>query len=414
MDDVQAVDDRTFTIHWKQLYPDAAHLSGRDRNVPALPRHLLEEAFANESLQGITENSYWARGFVGLGPYKVLNWEPGAAIEVGAFDGHATGRPKIDRMRMIFISDADTALANMLSGEVDLASATALRPAQSISLRQQWEGRNAGTVFYQVFVWHGLIVQFLPQLVSPHSLLDARVRRALAHAVDRPGLNEGVFFSLAKEADYFLPPNSQWGPDVDRGVVKHDLDPRLSEQLMREAGYDKGSDGVWVSPAEGPFSMELRFGTADSSEAAVIAKSWETAGFKVDQKVTPPNLAFDLATKFGYPGVSITTIPATERTVASPVPGNIPTPDNGWRGGSQVSWTNPTYTDLVTQFASTLDRGQRGQQMTQMAHIFSDELAAISVFFPPNVWANTASLKGPKEQGPETNVYWNIEQWELQ
>ena len=71
--------------------------------------------------------------------------------------------------------------------------------------------------------------------------------------------------------------------------------------------------------------------------------------------LTSPALAFDLATKFGYPGVSITTIPATERTVLSPVPGNIPNPDNGWRGGSQVSWTNPTYTDLVGQFTHNED-----------------------------------------------------------
>ena len=414
IDEVQAVDARTFVIRWKQLYPDAAHLSGRDRNLPALPRHLLEEAFANESTQGIVDNAYWARGFVGLGPYKVVSWEPGAFIELAAFDGHATGRAKIDRMKLIFISDADTALSNMLSGEVDLASATALRIPQSVSLRQQWEGRNAGTVFYQVFVWHGLIVQFLPALVSPRSLGDVRVRRALAHAMDRPGISEAVFAGLAKEADYFLPPNSQWGPDVERGAVKHNFDPRLTEQLMRDAGYEKGSDGVFTSPSEGPFVAELRFGTADGNEAAVLAKDWESAGFKIEQKVTPPALAFDLATKFGYPGVSITTMPATERTVVSPVPGNIPTPDNGWRGGSQISWTNPAYTDLVNQFTSTLDRAQRGQQMTQMARLYGEEIPAISLFFPLNAWANVASLKGPKEQGPETNVYWNVEQWELQ
>jgi peptide/nickel transport system substrate-binding protein len=414
IDEVQAVDARTFVIRWKQLYPDAAHLSGRDRNLPALPRHLLEETFGSESLQGLIEHRYWAHGFVGLGPYRVVNWEPGAAIEVAAFEGHATGRPKIDRMRFVFISDADTALANMLSGELDLASATALRIPQSISLRQQWEGRQAGTVFYQVFVWHGLIVQLLPALATPRSLLDTRVRKALAHAIDRPGLNEGVFAGTAKEADYLLPPNSQWGPDIERGAVKHSLDPRRSEQLMREAGYEKGADGIYASPTEGPFVMELRFGTADSSEAAVVAKDWENAGFRIDQKMVPPAQAFDLAMKFGYPSVNITTFPATERTVAAPVPGNIPTPENGWRGGSQLSWTNPAYTALVVEFTSTLDRAQRGQQMTQMARIFGDELPTISLFFPPNVWAHSASLKGPREQGPETNVYWNIDQWELQ
>jgi ABC-type transport system substrate-binding protein len=129
--------------------------------------------------------------------------------------------------------------------------------------------------------------------------------------------------------------------------------------------------------------------------------------------MVPPALALDLATKFGFPGLAITTMPATERTVVSPVPGNLPTPENGWRGGSQLSWTNPAYTALVGQFTATLDRDQRGQQMTQMAQVFGEELPAISLHFPPLVWAHTAALRGPREGPPETNVFWNVEEWEL-
>ena len=54
---------------------------------------------------------------------------------------------------------------------------------------------------------------------------------------------------------------------------------------------------------------------------------------------------------------------------------------------------------LVSQFTSTLDREQRGQQMTQMAGVFGEDLPAISLLFPPLVWAHAASLRGPHE-GP--------------
>ena len=43
--------------------------------------------------------SFWTVDFVGAGPYKVDRWEPGSYIESVAFDGHALGRPKIDRLR---------------------------------------------------------------------------------------------------------------------------------------------------------------------------------------------------------------------------------------------------------------------------------------------------------------------------
>jgi peptide/nickel transport system substrate-binding protein len=236
----------------------------------------------------------------------------------------------------------------------------------------------------------------------------------VAHGVDRAGINDAIHASIAKEGDFFLPPNSQWGAEVQRGAVKHDFDLRLSEQLLREAGYEKGSDGIFASSADGPLQIELRAGTADGNEAAILAKTWESAGFKVEQRIIPPALALDLATKYSYPGLSITTIPATERTVVAPVPGNIPTPENGWRGGSQLGWTNPEYTGLVRQFTSTLERDQRGQQMTQMARVFGTDLPAISLHFPPLVWAAAASLKGPHEGPPETNVYWDMQQWELQ
>jgi ABC-type transport system substrate-binding protein len=196
--------------------------------------------------------------------------------------------------------------------------------------------------------------------------------------------------------------------------VKHDFDVRLSEQLLREAGYDRGPDGIFTHPTDGPLQFELRAGTADGNEAAILAKTWESAGFRVEQKMTPPALALDLANKYGYPGLTITTIPATERTVVAPIPGNIPTPDNGWRGGSQLTWTNPEYTALVRQFSSTLERDQRGQQMTQMARVFGTDLPAISLLFPPLVWVSATQLKGPHEGPPETNVFWDIQQWELQ
>jgi hypothetical protein len=49
-----------------------------------------------------------------------------------------------------------------------------------------------------------------------------------------------------------------------------------------------------------------------------------------------------------------------------------------------------------------------------MARIFGEELPAISLQFPPLVWATAASLKGPHEGPPETNVFWNIQDWEIQ
>ncbi|MPZ14190.1 MAG: hypothetical protein GEU73_07155 [Chloroflexi bacterium] len=60
----------------------------------------------------------WAQEYVGLGPYRVERWEPGSAIEAVAFEQHAVGRSKIDRVRVVFIDGANAILASLLTGHV--------------------------------------------------------------------------------------------------------------------------------------------------------------------------------------------------------------------------------------------------------------------------------------------------------
>src|SRR5207237_839452 len=61
IEEVVAPDSRTLLIKWKQPYPDAAHLAGRDRQFPALPRHLLQATFESESADSFSNLPYWTR-----------------------------------------------------------------------------------------------------------------------------------------------------------------------------------------------------------------------------------------------------------------------------------------------------------------------------------------------------------------
>src|SRR5437588_5218436 len=148
VDDVVAGDPRTLVITWKRPYPDAGHMAGRDRQLPALPRHLLQSAFESESADTFTNLSYWTRDYIGLGPFKLTRWEPGAFIEASAFDLHARGKAKIERMKISFLRDRNTALANALSGEVDILADNAIQYQDAQTLRREWSASTpaGGTV----------------------------------------------------------------------------------------------------------------------------------------------------------------------------------------------------------------------------------------------------------------------------
>jgi ABC-type transport system substrate-binding protein len=105
--------------------------------------------------------------------------------------------------------------------------------------------------------------------------------------------------------------------------------------------------------------------------------------------------------------------PSVDRNAVSYTPDNIPTAENRWRGSNRSGWNQSEYVRLAEQFISTLDPRERSEQVAQMARIYSEDVAAVSLYFPPAAWAWTAALKGPKDQPPDTNVLWDVQTWEL-
>jgi len=95
MEEVVAVDDRTVVIRWRSSYPNADALEAED--FQPLPRHILGDAYQPEQIENFGRLLFWTTEYVGLGPYRLDRWQPGASLEAIAFDGHAWGRPKIDR-----------------------------------------------------------------------------------------------------------------------------------------------------------------------------------------------------------------------------------------------------------------------------------------------------------------------------
>src|SRR5437899_10323379 len=103
LDSVVALDPRTVLFRWKGLYPDAGTL--RSGMFEPLPRHILEQSFAQSTPDELNTLSYWTKDYVHAGPYRMDQWIPGTEIQASAFDGHALGRPKIDRIIVKFVPD---------------------------------------------------------------------------------------------------------------------------------------------------------------------------------------------------------------------------------------------------------------------------------------------------------------------
>src|SRR5262249_20621201 len=114
-------------------------------------------------------------------------------------------------------------------------------------------------------------------------LKDARVRQAVAYAVDRRPIIHYLLRDFARPADSLLPPES-WAYD---GQVPHyEHDPERARQLLEQAGYP-AINGV-------RFHVTMKTSTEESTRllAAVLQQQLHEVGIALDIRT------FEFATFF--------------------------------------------------------------------------------------------------------------------
>jgi ABC-type transport system substrate-binding protein len=89
----------------------------------------------------------WRTEFVGLGPYRVTEWEAGSYLKAEAFGQYFLGRPKIDRLELRWVPDPTIVVAQLLAGAVDMVTPSAdIKPVQLAEIQRLW-GPEGGRTY---------------------------------------------------------------------------------------------------------------------------------------------------------------------------------------------------------------------------------------------------------------------------
>jgi ABC-type transport system substrate-binding protein len=346
---------------------------------------------------GFANLPFWTVEYLGLGPYRVERWEAGAFLDALAFDGHALGRPKIERLRLTFISDPNTAMANMLSGDAHFVVEPLLGYEEGVTLEREWAARKGGTVFFGPVLIRFSMIQHRPEYVNPQALLDVRVRRALAHAFDTPGGLEVFTGGRGITTHTVTSPRADYYPAIERVITKREYDPRMAQRLLEEAGMVRGTDGFYVSATGEPFKPEVwnTGGALFERENALFVDSLRQAGIDATGQALGPARLRDAEFRALIPGLFTSgagNLLARLRLLSL---SDIPGPENRWQGRNRGGWQNPEYERLWQAYNSTLDRAERIQQIAQMERLNNEDVGAIPHYFTVVVNAHTANLEGP-------------------
>ncbi len=416
--EIVAVDAVTVLIRWDSLYPDAGALL--DQDLDPLPRHILEgplETFERDyaTREAFVSHRYWTTEYVAAGPYRLVHWEPGAYLEGQAFDRHALGRPKIDRVQVMVFGDENTVLSNLLADNVHYAARLSLRFEHGLVLRQNW-GTTKGGIFLESSPIVQAAIQFRPEYLKTLALMDVRVRRALASTIDKDDLNNGLFQGEATTGHTFISPEFGHYSTVDQAITKYPFDARRAEQLMNEAGFSKDRGGLFADTAGQRFQPDLwvTAGPLFEKQLAIMIDTWQKSGVDAQGWVIPVAQTRDNATRMQFPGLLSHGVNTAERdAIVNITTAEVGTAANRWSGTNRGGYANPDYDRMVDIYSTTLDRPQQIQRVTEIMKFRSDELPTIMLFFNYSVIAHTAALKGPTTHAPNTTPYWNLQDWEL-
>ena len=169
----------------------------------------------------------FAADAAGTGPFKMAKFVPRERLEVVKYDAYwdEKRRPKIDRVVMLPLPEANSRTAALMSGQVDWIEAPAPDAFDAIKAR--------GFVIYsnqQPHVWPW---QLSFKEGSPW--LDVRVRQAANLCVNRGELKQLLGGMMAEPKGTVPPGHPWWGnPKFD---IKYD--PDAARKLMTDAGYSK-------------------------------------------------------------------------------------------------------------------------------------------------------------------------------
>jgi peptide/nickel transport system substrate-binding protein len=173
---------------------------------------------------------------LGSGPYKFVSWQKGVRVTLAANESYWRGRPPFKTVTFQMVPDTATRIANLKTGRADIVRQ--LNPDDAAGLK----GESRLQILSVPTERTGYL--FINALAGPTK--DVRVRRAIAHAINRQLLIDALLGGYGRPVTILLTP-ANFG--YVEGMKGYPFDPARARQLLKEAGAEGAEISFYTSPA---------------------------------------------------------------------------------------------------------------------------------------------------------------------
>ncbi len=408
MESANAPDPLTFVVRWSKTYVPADEAPA----LGPLPRHLAEDLYRADK-ERFLHTPPLTSDFIGLGPYRLVRYEQGSHSEYAPFEGYYLGRPLLDSVVVRYVFDANAMLANILSGTVDIIMPPGVDLEAAEEIRRRWEGTGNVVRADLTDDVRILRLQQNPAIARPSNGFPMRsVRQAFFHALDRQGLSEVMTHGYAPVVDSWFPPFHPQRAEVDPFVPRYPYDLNRAQQLLGQAGWARGSDGVLVHQTTGErFETEIWAGTqiGTEKEVTIIADQWKAVGVATGVRAITAAQARERGYQAQFP-FAITGEPNWLETAVQFHHGReLATPENNWTGRNITGYANPRYDAIADRLALTIEPRERLPLHQQLLQEGMGDVAFMPLYWSVQPLVMVKGVKGPQRG---LTAGWNFAQWD--
>lgn len=300
---------------------------------------------------------------IGTGPFKFAEWVQGDRVELVANPGYWGQAPALTEATFKFISDPTAAFASMMAGDVDafpnFPAPETLRQLEADPRFSVIVGSTEGETILST---------------NNANVTDVRVRKAIAHAINRQDIIDGAMFGYGTPiGTHFAPHN----PDYLDLTGNSAYDPDMARALLAEAG----ATDLTLRLALPPPSYARRGGEIIAAQLREVGITTEISNVEwaqwIEQVFTGKD--FDLT-------IVSHTEPADIGIYARP--------------DYYFQYDNPAFQELNSTLEVTSDPAMRSDLMAKMQTMISEDYVNGYLFQLAKTGVANANIEGLWENSP--------------
>jgi peptide/nickel transport system substrate-binding protein len=395
-DDIDAIDvpdPYTAVVRLKRPNADVLGIFGGGGGAayPPLPEHLLAK------LPDLNQATFNARP-ISSGPWLLKEWKHGSGFEFTPNTTYWRGPPKLQRLSVRIVPDPDSLFAELQTHEIDI-----LGNADERLLPQIYALPGVTRIKHLIANWRRLAIN-----CGKPALSDARVRLALAEAVDWDRLNATLYHGFNRRSTSDIPPDSWAAPTIP--FYKHSVTDAAA--LLDRAGWKLGPNGVRLKGGA-PLSLTISATNKPGNEQAEV---------QMQQQLKPLGVALSIK---NYPASFLFAqngpLYGGSYDLEWSIDTNGPDPDNqgNWSGdfipprGANTSFLrDPEITQLSDAALRTFDRAKRKALYQREEERIHALVPTVFFYWENAVAAYNSDLRNYKPAEYITDN-WNSWEWEI-